>query len=121
MLSRRTHRKFCRSTVEHPEGHENALPFDPQEPDPPQGGDKWEETSVAEEWRRVALVAGYLSAGGFQMVAAAGIGYLAGGWIDRRLGLSLVFAAILAMIGFILGVFQMWRYVQALQKKQGSG
>ena len=94
------------------------MPFDSQQPEPPEGGEKWEETSVAEEWRRVALVAGYLSAGGFQMVAAAGIGYLAGRWIDQKLGWSLVFATVFALGGFILGVYQMWRYIQKLQQKQ---
>lgn len=98
------------------------MPVDEHEPPPeqdtPEPGE-WEETSVAEEWRKLALVFGYLSAGGFMMVAATGIGFLAGRWIDGKAGSDPAFATILAFTGFAAGVFQLWRFVQLLQQRQG--
>lgn len=97
------------------EGHESTLPVDQdQEPNP----EPVEETSAAEEWRRLGITSAYLFGAGFQMVAGAGVGYLIGRWIDGKMGLGQVFAAGLALIGFALGVWQMFRVIQKLQRRQ---
>ncbi len=76
-----------------------------------------EETSAAEEWARYGMTAGYVSAGGMQVVIGALIGYFAGGWVDRKLGWNGVVALGLAIVGFVAGLYQMWRTIQALQKR----
>ena len=86
-------------------------PVEPEEP---------EETSPAEEWRRFALVVGYLSGGGFQVAIGAWVGYLAGRWIDRKAGIEgeIGFGVGLALAGFAGGIYSMWRMIQLLQRRQ---
>lgn len=76
-----------------------------------------EETSAAEEWARYGMTAGYVSAGGMQVVIGALLGYFAGGFLDRKLGWNGVIALVLAIVGFVAGLYQMWRTIQALQKR----
>lgn len=76
-----------------------------------------EETSAAEEWARYVKTAGYVSAGGIQVVGASLIGYFAGGWLDRKLGWNGVIALVLAIVGFAAGLYQMWRTIQLLQRR----
>lgn len=87
--------------------------MEPVEPEP-------EETSVAEEWRRFALVVGYLSGGGFQVAIGAWVGHVAGRWIDGRLGITgqFGFGTWLALGGFAGGLYTMWRMVGLLQRRQ---
>ena len=92
------------------------MTVDPEQPEP--SGE--EPTSAAEEWRRFMLAAGYLSAGGIQVAAAAWLGHFIGGWIDRKLGVTSAvnFEVGLALIGFTAGVYQIWRMIQLLQRRQ---
>lgn len=76
-----------------------------------------EETSAAEEWARYGMAAGYVSAGGMQVVIGALIGYFAGRFLDQKLGWNGVVALGLAIVGFVAGLYQMWRTIQALQKR----
>ena len=76
-----------------------------------------EETSAAEEWARYGRTAGYVSAGGIQVVAGSLIGYFTGGWLDRKLGWNGVIALALAIVGFVAGLYQMWRTIQMLQRR----
>ena len=76
-----------------------------------------EETSAAEEWARYAKTAGYVSAGGIQVVAGSLVGYFAGRWLDRQLGWNGVIALGLAIVGFVAGLYQMWRTIQVLQRR----
>ena len=68
----------------------------------------------------MALAAGYLSAGGIQVAGGAAIGHFIGKWIDRRLGWEGVFGVGLAFAGFAAGVYQMWRTIQLLQRRQAK-
>ncbi len=79
-----------------------------------------EETSAAEEWRRFALAAGYLSAGGIQVAAGAWLGNFVGKRLDGWLGTGGVFAVALAFAGFAGGLYQMWRTIQLLQRRQSN-
>lgn len=79
-----------------------------------------EETSAAEEWGRYGMAAGYVSAGGLQVVIGALVGYFGGRWLDRKLGWDSILALVLAFIGFAAGVYQMWRTLQLLQKRAGE-
>ena len=89
---------------------------DPEQPDP--SGE--EETSPAEEWRRFALVVGYLSGGGFQIAIGAWLGRTAGRWIDRKVGVTgeINFGVGLALLGFVAGVYSMFRMIKLLQRRQ---
>ena len=57
-----------------------------------------EETSAAEEWARYGMTAGYVSAGGLQVVIGALVGYFGGRWIDQKLGWNGVVALGLALV-----------------------
>ena len=76
-----------------------------------------EETSAAEEWGRYGMAAGYVSAGGMQVVIGALVGYFGGRWLDGKLGWDPVLTLGLAFIGFAAGVYQMWRTIQLLQRR----
>ena len=91
----------------------------PVDPETPESGD--EETSAAEEWRRMAMAAGYLSAGGVQVAGGAWVGHFLGKLADEKLGWDGVLAVGLAFAGFAAGVYQMYRTIQLLQRRQGSG
>jgi F0F1-type ATP synthase assembly protein I len=92
------------------------MPVEPPENEP----EPVEETSAAEEWGRLAVSAGYLMGGGFQMAASTVVGWFLGTWIDGKLGIHAVFAAILALSGFVAGVWVLWRTLQKLQARQDS-
>lgn len=79
-----------------------------------------EETSAAEEWGRLAVQAGYLLGGGFQMAAATVIGVVLGKWIDGKAGTGF-FAPVLALLGFALGVYSLYRMIVRMQRRQDSG
>lgn len=85
----------------------------PVDPENPEG-----ETSAAEEWRRFGQTAGFLLGGGFQMVAAAALGFFAGRWIDRKVGTEPILTVVLAALGLIGGVWLLWRSIQTLQRRQ---
>ena len=76
-----------------------------------------EETSASEEWAKYGMAAGYVSAGGMQVVIGALAGYFGGRWLDQRLGWDSILALGLAFIGFAAGVYQMYRMLQLLQRK----
>lgn len=75
-----------------------------------------EETSAAEEWAKYGMAAGYVSAGGMQVVIGALVGYFGGRWLDRKLGWDSILALLLAFVGFTAGVYQMYRTLQLLQR-----
>ena len=79
-----------------------------------------EETSAAEEWGRLAVQAGYLLGGGFQMAAATVIGVVLGKWIDGKAG-SGVFTPALALLGFVAGVYSLYRMILKMQKRESGG
>ena len=79
--------------------------------------DDEEETSAAEEWAKYAKTAGFVSAGGMQVVVGALVGYFIGRWIDRKLGIEGVLAIVLALLGFTAGLYQMWRTLQLLNRR----
>ena len=87
--------------------------MDPVDPEP-------EETSPAEEWRRFALVVGYLSGGGFQVALGAWVGLQAGRWLDQKAGIKgeIGFGVGLALLGFVAGIYSMFRMIQLLQRRQ---
>ena len=95
----------------------------PVEP-PDNGGDPppepVKETSAAEEWGRLAVQAGYLTGGGLQMALATVIGFWLGKLIDGKAGTG-VFEPGLALLGFVAGVFSLWRVVLRLQKRGNAG
>ncbi len=94
----------------------------PEEPSE-NGGDKppepVEETSAAEEWGRFAVQAGYLLGGGIQMAGSTLIGWFVGRWIDGKAGTGFVTPA-LALLGFVAGVYSLWRMLVRLSKRQES-
>lgn len=96
--------------------------MEPVDPEPPDESGDEEETSPAEEWRRFMLAAGYLSAGGIQVALGAWLGSVLGRLIDRKLGVTgpIGFGVGLAFAGFIGGVYQMWRAIQLLQRRQDA-
>src|SRR5256885_15012772 len=108
MLSRRTLKGFSPVTDLRQRLGGASLPsVPPVDPEPPDEG----ETSAAEEWRRFGETVGYVSSGGIQMVAGAGLGFLAGSWIDGKIGSKPLFTVLLALGGLIAGVVQLFRAV----------
>ena len=89
----------------------------PDSQEPQEEPEEVEETSAAEEWGRYGMAAGYVSAGGMQVVIGALAGYFAGRWLDGKLGWDSILALALAFIGFAAGVYQMWRMLQLLQRR----
>ena len=91
---------------------------------PENGGEKppepVEETSAAEEWGRLAVQAGYLLGGGFQLAAATVIGWALGKWIDGKAGTGF-FTPALALLGFAAGVYSLYRMILKMQQRQESG
>ena len=79
-----------------------------------------EEEGSGGDWRQLAEAVGYLSAGGFQMAGLTAIGYFAGRWIDGKTHGAGLLTAVLAFAGFGAGVWQMWRALKALQRRQES-
>ena len=96
------------------------MPVDPSDNGGQEPPEPVEETSAAEEWGRLAVQAGYLIGGGFQMAAATVVGYALGKWIDGKSG-SGVFTPALALLGFVAGVYSLYRMILKMQKRESGG
>ena len=60
---------------------------------------------------------GAASAIGLTLVIAIVIGYVAGSWLDRRLGTDSICMAVGVLLGFAAGVVEMFRVVSATSKR----
>ncbi|HVO31084.1 MAG TPA: AtpZ/AtpI family protein [bacterium] len=92
------------------------MPGEPPENDGEKPPEPVEETSAAEEWGRFAVQAGYLLGGGIQMAGSTLLGWFVGRWIDGKAGTGFVTPAA-ALLGFVAGVYSLWRMLQRLNKR----